>query len=130
MSTQAELVTVIQTESERLQQYLAALPQDAWTKPSACALWEVRDVVAHLIRVPNAYTVRITHGLQGDTSSVEGAPAPHIWKTHSQEERRQRWMEMGQRQPALRERPGDDPGSGFIHAWNPFPHFLAIPTRP
>src|SRR6266446_2815671 len=72
MSTQAELVTVIQTESERLQQYLAALPQDTWTTPSACALWEVRDVVAHLIRVPNAYTLRITHGLQGDTSPPEG----------------------------------------------------------
>jgi len=50
MSTQAECVKVVQTESERLKQYLAALPQDAWTKPSACALWEVRDVVTHLIR--------------------------------------------------------------------------------
>jgi len=48
MSTQAELVKAVQTESERLKQYLAALPQDAWTKPSACALWEVGDVVAHL----------------------------------------------------------------------------------
>src|SRR5437016_2467260 len=48
MATQAELVTVVQTESERLQQYLAALPQDAWTTPSACALWEIRDVVAHM----------------------------------------------------------------------------------
>jgi len=53
MSTQAELVNVVQTESERLKQFLAALPQDAWTKPSACARWEVRDVVAHLIMVPN-----------------------------------------------------------------------------
>jgi len=48
MSTQAELVTVIQNETERMYQYLAALPQDAWTKPSACALWEIRDVAAHL----------------------------------------------------------------------------------
>ena len=53
MSTQAELVTIIQTEVERLQQYLAALPQDAWTKPSACPLWDVRDVVVHLLRVPD-----------------------------------------------------------------------------
>src|SRR5438552_3838471 len=56
MSTQAELVTVLQTESERLQQYLTALPQDTWTQPSACALWEVRDVVAHLIFLANSYT--------------------------------------------------------------------------
>ena len=55
MSTQAELIKVVQTESERLQQYLAALPADAWTKPSACARWEVRDVVAHLITIPNLY---------------------------------------------------------------------------
>jgi hypothetical protein len=48
LATQAELVTVIQTESEQLKQYLNALPQDAWTKPSACALWEIRDVVAHM----------------------------------------------------------------------------------
>ena len=40
MATQAECVKVIQTEAERLRQYLAALPADAWTKPSACALWE------------------------------------------------------------------------------------------
>ena len=63
MSTQADLVKVIQTESERLQQYLAALPADAWTKPSACALWDIRDVVAHLIRVPESYTVWITRAL-------------------------------------------------------------------
>ena len=30
MSTQAECVKVVQTESERLKQYLAALPEDAW----------------------------------------------------------------------------------------------------
>jgi len=63
MSTQAELVKVVQTETERQQQYLAALLQDAWTKPSACPLWDVRDVVIHLIRVPDNYVVRITRGL-------------------------------------------------------------------
>ena len=94
MSTQAELVTIIQTEVERQQQYLAALPADAWTKPSACPLWDVWDVVVHLLRVPDNYVVRITRGLQGDTSPPGSAPAPHIWKTHSEEERRRRWQEM------------------------------------
>jgi hypothetical protein len=56
MSTQAECVTVLQTEFERLKQYLVALPADAWTTRSACALWEVRDVVAHLIFEANYYT--------------------------------------------------------------------------
>ena len=54
MSTKAELVNVVQTESERLQQYLTALPADAWRKPSACALWDIRDVVAHLSAIAHA----------------------------------------------------------------------------
>ena len=74
MATQAKCVKVIQTETERLQQYLTALPQDAWTKPSACALWEIRDVVAHLSGVPTGFTIAITRGLQGDISPPEGAP--------------------------------------------------------
>ncbi len=96
MASQQAWVTVVQTESERLQQYLAALPEHAWTTPSACALWEIRDVAAHLTVPPQAYTLRITRGLQGDTSPPGSAPAPHIWKTHTQEERQQRWMQMGQ----------------------------------
>ena len=31
MPTEAERVTVVQAEFERLKQYLAALPEDAWT---------------------------------------------------------------------------------------------------
>jgi uncharacterized protein (TIGR03083 family) len=87
MSTPAELVKVIQTESERLKQYLTALPQDAWTKPSACALWEVRDVVAHLITAANLYTDSITRGLRGDTSTPAGRPEPSSFHTVSPEER-------------------------------------------
>jgi hypothetical protein len=70
MATQAESVTVVQTEFERLKQYLATLPQDAWTKPSVCALWEIRDVVVHLITGIEAYTQRITRARQGNTSPV------------------------------------------------------------
>jgi hypothetical protein len=94
ISTHAECVTVIQTESERLKQYLTALPQDAWPKPSACAFWEVRDVVAHLTTGIAGCTLRITRGLQGDTSPPAGFPSPHLWQTHSQEERRQRAMRL------------------------------------
>jgi uncharacterized protein (TIGR03083 family) len=126
MATQAELVQVIQTESERLQQYLTALPADAWTKPSACALWEIRDVVAHLSVIANGYTDRITRGLWGDTSpSPAGFPAPHIFKTLSGEERRQRATAFAQGSIALRERLGNDLVSEFRHAWDPFAHFVA-----
>jgi uncharacterized protein (TIGR03083 family) len=124
MSTQAELVQVIQTESERLKQYLTALPQDAWTKPSACALWEVRDVVAHLTTVINGYTYRITRALQGNTSPPEGAPDPSLFKTHSQEERRQWVMATAQRPIANRGRFGNDLPSVFGQAWEQFHHLL------
>ena len=73
MATQAECVKVIQTESERLQQYLAALPEDAWSKPSACALWEIRDVVAHVSGVPNAYTTASPVDCRGISRPVQVA---------------------------------------------------------
>ena len=126
MATEAERVKVVQTESERLKQYLAALPEDAWTKPSACALWEIRDVVAHLSSAANAYTGHITRGLRGDTSPpAAGRPAPHIFKTHTQEERRQWVAELGQRPIALRERLGNDLLSVFGQNWDQFSHLIA-----
>jgi uncharacterized protein (TIGR03083 family) len=123
MSTQAELVKVVQTESERLQQYLAALPADAWTKPSACARWEVRDVVAHLITIN--YTDRITRALRGDTAPSEGRPAPSIFKTRSQEEWRQWVMARAQQPIANRERLGNDLPSLLGQNWDQFHHFIA-----
>jgi Mycothiol maleylpyruvate isomerase N-terminal domain len=126
MSTQAELVKVVQTESERLKQYLAALPQDAWTKPSACALWEVGDVVAHLTTVPNTYTTgHITRALRGDTSPPAGGFDPSIFKTHSQEERRQWRAALAQRPITNRERFGNDLLSRFGQNWDHFHHFIA-----
>src|SRR5215510_9307775 len=89
MSTQAASVTVVQTESERLAQYLAALPEEAWSTPSACALWEVRDVVAHLIDAANSYIDWITRGLQGDISAPTGWPAPGTFTTASLAKRQQ-----------------------------------------
>jgi len=86
-STQAESVKVVRTESERLKQYLAAMPEDAWTRLSAGALWEVCDVVAHLIIAANLYTEWITRGLQDDTSTPEGRPEPNTFNTVSPMER-------------------------------------------
>jgi len=125
MATQAECVTVLQTEFERLKQYLAALPADAWTTPSACALWEVRGVVAHLTMGIEGFTLRITRGLQGETSPPEGLPSPHLWQTLAQEERRQRALRLAPGPIALRERLGKDLLSGCSHAWDSFTHLLA-----
>jgi uncharacterized protein (TIGR03083 family) len=128
MATQAELIKVIQTESERLKQYLTALPADAWTTSSACALWEIRDVVAHLTGVPNNYVRFITRALQDDISPPEGRPAPHIFQTHSQEERRQWRARQAQRPIANRERSGNDLPSVFGQAWDQFHHLLITLT--
>jgi uncharacterized protein (TIGR03083 family) len=129
MATQAELVTIMQTEVERLQQYLTTLPADAWTKPSACALWKIHDVVAHLSAIANGYPDRITRGLRGDTSPFPASfPAPHIFTTLSGEERRQRATVFAQGTIALRARLGNDLLAEFCHAWDLFPHFLATLT--
>jgi uncharacterized protein (TIGR03083 family) len=66
MAALAAHVTLIQAEAERLAQYLATLPPDAWRQPSACQGWEVRDVVAHLIQGAQFYVHTISRGVQGD----------------------------------------------------------------
>ena len=58
---------VVKAEGERLAQYLAGLPSDAWTRHSACDRWEVRDVVAHLAGGADFYHDSVTRGLQGDS---------------------------------------------------------------
>jgi len=65
METLATRIALIQTEVERLAQYLASLPLDAWRQSSACPGWEVRDVVAHLVEVAQDYQRRIAGGVQG-----------------------------------------------------------------
>jgi uncharacterized protein (TIGR03083 family) len=125
MSTQAECVKVLQTEFERLKQYLATLPADAWTKSSACALWEVRDVVAHLITAANVFTDSITRGLRGDTSTPEGRPEPGSFQTASQEERQQRATVAAQSTIAFRERFGQELLDVFCTTGDHFNHLVA-----
>jgi uncharacterized protein (TIGR03083 family) len=72
MATFTERVKVLEAESERLKQYLQALPAEAWTKPSACAQWQVQDVVAHLVGVAEFYASAASRGLQGDTTPPAG----------------------------------------------------------
>ncbi len=68
---------VVQAEGDRLAQYLAALPSDAWTRPSACDRWEVRDVVAHLAGGADFYHDSVTRGLAGRLlAQSAGRPEP------------------------------------------------------
>src|SRR5205823_14879426 len=68
----ADRITVLQAESERIKQYLHALPPEAMSKPSACTQWQVQDVVAHLISVAETYASSVSRGLKGDTAPLPG----------------------------------------------------------
>ena len=125
MSTEATRVTVVQTEFAQLQQYLAALPEAAWTTPSACALWAVRDVVAHLTRVADLYHDSITRGLRADTSTPAGRAEPHTFNTLSRDARRQAATVAAQGNIEFGERVGNDLFSMFSHAWDQFHHLIA-----
>jgi uncharacterized protein (TIGR03083 family) len=72
MDTFADRVTVLQSESERIKQYLHALPPEALSKPSACTQWQVQDVIAHLVGVAETYANSVSRGLQGDTGPLPG----------------------------------------------------------
>ena len=68
----ADRLHVLQSESERIKQYLHALPLAALQKPSACTQWQVQDVIAHLIGVAETYASSVSRGLQGDTGPLPG----------------------------------------------------------
>src|SRR5262245_15975978 len=68
----ADRLQVLQAESERIKQYLHALPLEALQKPSACTQWQVQDVIAHLIGVAETYASSVSRGLQGDTGPLPG----------------------------------------------------------
>ena len=74
VDTFADRVDVLQSESERIKQYLHALPPETLSRPSACTEWQVQDVIAHLIGVAETYASSVTRGLQGDTSPLPGRP--------------------------------------------------------
>src|SRR2546422_9303293 len=72
MDTFADRVKILQSESERIKQYLHALPLETLSQPSACTQWQVQDVIAHLIGVAETYASSVSRGLQGDTGPLPG----------------------------------------------------------
>jgi uncharacterized protein (TIGR03083 family) len=76
MDSPEETVKLVIAESEHLKQYLNTLPPEAWSIPSACDRWEVRDVVAHLAGQGQFYADMVSRSLQGDVSTPEGLPDP------------------------------------------------------
>jgi uncharacterized protein (TIGR03083 family) len=74
MPSLEDRVEVIRSETEALKAYLNTLTPDAWSRPSACKLWEIRDVVGHLVWVAEFYLDIISRGIKGDPSAPEGRP--------------------------------------------------------
>ena len=70
------LVDLIKSESERLKEYVSALPPAALERPSPCERWNVGEVIAHLIWFAEIYGGMMERGLRGDLSATEGFPAP------------------------------------------------------
>jgi uncharacterized protein (TIGR03083 family) len=114
-----DTVTMMIAESERLSQYLSTLSPEAWCLPSACARWEVRDVVAHLVNQGEFYAETITRSLQGDSSPPVGRPAPGSVNAASDAER------AAQRTIARREQLGDQVLDAFRTTNERLNHLLA-----
>ena len=70
-----ERARLLRAESQKFQQYLSELPDDAWSKQSACDLWRVDDVVAHLVGNAEFYAGTVERGLKGEFEPPEGRPA-------------------------------------------------------
>lgn len=67
-------VPLVHTEADGLAQFLATLSADDWQRPSACDLWAIRDVVAHLIWAADFYTDAVSRGIHGDLSHPADRP--------------------------------------------------------
>jgi uncharacterized protein (TIGR03083 family) len=57
-------------QRHRLADALAGLDDDAWSSPSRCDGWGVRDVVSHLVTTNGFWAYSITAGRAGDPSRV------------------------------------------------------------
>ena len=61
-------------EAERLAAYLGGLSEAGWNHATACDLWQVGDVVAHLVWIGEFYVTFITRALAGDITPPPGSP--------------------------------------------------------
>ena len=66
MTSWEDRLKCLHSESQRFVEYLNGLSDDAWTKQSACDLWQVHDVVAHLIGNAEFYAGTVERGLKGE----------------------------------------------------------------
>ena len=116
MDDMARRVGLIRDLSSRLGHLLAGLSREAWTRPSACALWAVREVVAHLTGGAERQMQSIVRGRKGDAAPPPGfAPLDVAALSASN----------AQRDMALRERLGETLLDAFVTQYDRLGHLLA-----
>ena len=77
MPTPAEMQTrtdLARLEAEQLAAYLGSLSPEGWGHPTACDLWQVGDLVGHLVWIGEFYVTFITRALAGDVTPPPGSP--------------------------------------------------------
>ena len=67
-----EMIALISTEASDLQDFLASLDTEAWSRPSACAGWTIGDVLAHLTQGASTWSATITRAIAGDANPPPG----------------------------------------------------------
>jgi len=73
--------TLYDTAHRSLAAVLGAVPEEGWTRPSPCADWSARDVVAHLVDTQRDFLGQ--HGVDlGPAPDVAGDPAA-AWRDHA-----------------------------------------------
>ena len=78
MDAREHRIQLGQAAAAQLTRYLHTLSAEAWHHSSACAGWEVCDVVGHLALGAEFYASTVARGVQGDTAPPAGAPLPGV----------------------------------------------------
>jgi uncharacterized protein (TIGR03083 family) len=68
----ADVVALINTEADQLQDFMASLAPEEWSRLSACTGWTVGDVVAHLTQGAQTWSDTITRAVAGDSTPPPG----------------------------------------------------------
>ena len=77
MPTIAEMQTrtrLARFEAERLAAYLGSLSDEGWNHATACDLWQVGDLIGHLVWIGEFYVTFISRALAGDVTPPPGSP--------------------------------------------------------
>ena len=76
MSSVEDIIQTIRALSNEMAAFLYTLPDDVWrdadTYASACAEWNMADVVAHLIDVANTFSMSVERALNGSVAPPMG----------------------------------------------------------